>query len=269
VEPLGVIGNISRDLAIYPGGIRAEMLGGAALHVALAAARAGLPAAPISVIGTDLDWIFSDRRLGEVNLRHVKVAPGRSCTFRLDYDEAGRLIGTGASFGVAAGLTAHALSLVGSHPACHVCCRRPLDASTVLLSLAAAGIPYSIDFHLASADVIMPTARAALHDAVAVFVNAAEFAMLAQVTSPAAVRTVVVSDGPRPAKVIAHGQQVAAVKPPVTTVAEVTGAGDTLTGTFLAASARGLECQAALSEAVSAASEAVTSQGLTFPAPGG
>lgn len=269
MEQLGVIGNISRDLAIYSGGIRAEMLGGAALHVALAAARAGLPAAPISVIGTDLGWILGDPRLAEVNLDHVMVAPGRSCKFRLNYDKAGQLTSTEALFGVAARLTGHALSVIGSHRVCHVCCRRPIDASAILRQLAAEGVPYSVDFHLASASVIMPTARAALHNAVAVFVNAAEFAMLAKVADPATLNKVVISDGPRSATVLVHGQQVAAVMPPVTTVAEVTGAGDTLTGTFLAASSRGLECQAALNEAVNAASEAVTSPGLALREPGG
>jgi sugar/nucleoside kinase (ribokinase family) len=268
VEQLGVIGNISRDLAIYPGGIRVKILGGAALHVALAAARAGLPAAPISVIGTDLGWILGDPRLAAVDLQHVKVAPGRSCTFRLNYDKAGHMTSTEASFGVAARLTGHALSAVGSHSACHVCCRRPLDASVILRRLATAGVPYSVDFHLASASAVMPTARAALPHADTVFVNAAEFAILSQVTDPATLGTVVISDGPRPAKVLQHGQQVASAMPPTTTVAEVTGAGDTLAGTFLAASAQGMGWQAALREAVNAASQAVARPGLTIPVPG-
>jgi sugar/nucleoside kinase (ribokinase family) len=269
VERLGVIGNISRDVAIYPGGGRVRMLGGAALHIALAAARAGLPTAPVSVIGTDLGWILGDSRLAELDLSQVKVAPGQSCAFRLVYDESGRLTDTEASFGVSARLTSHALSVIGAHGVCHVCCRRPLDALAVLRRLAVAGIPFSVDFHLASASAIMPAAHAALRYARAVFVNAAEFAMLARVTDPATLNTVVISDGPRLATVLARGQQVAAAAPPVTTVAEVTGAGDTLTGTFLAASARGLKCDAALNEAVTAASEAVSSPRQILPAPRG
>ena len=117
MELLGVVGNISRDLATYPG-TRAEMLGGAALHVALAAARAGLPAAPVSVAGTDLGWIAGDPRLAGLDLRHVKVVPGESCAFTLTYDGTGRLTGTESSFGVAAGLTAtRSASLVRCPPA--------------------------------------------------------------------------------------------------------------------------------------------------------
>lgn len=265
---LGVVGNISRDLAIYPG-MRAGMLGGAALHIALAAARAGLPAAPVSVAGTDLSCIATDPRLAGLELRHVKMTPGPSCAFTLTYDAAGHLTGTESSFGVAAGLTAHALDVLGSLPACHVCCRRPLDAPAVLRRLAEMDIPFSVDFHLASASVFIPAAKPALPTARAVFVNAAEFAVLAQVTDPGGLQMVVISDGPAPAVVLRHGQQVASALPPATTATEVTGAGDTLTGTFLAACTRGLDCQAALAEAVTAASRAVSRPGLSIPAAGG
>ena len=265
---LGVVGNISRDLATYPG-TRAEMLGGAALHIALAAARAGLPAAPVSVAGADLGWITSDPRLAGLDLRHVTVVPGESCAFRLTYDATGRLTGTDSAFGVAAGLTAHALRVLGSLPFCHVCCRRPLDAPAVLGRLAELGIPFSADFHLASASVLMPAVSAALPCARAVFVNAAEFAILAQVADLGRLPAVVISDGPAPAMVLRYGRQVASAAPPATTVTEVTGAGDTLTGTFLAACARGLGCQAALAEAVTAASRAVSGPGMAIRGAGG
>jgi sugar/nucleoside kinase (ribokinase family) len=268
MQLLGVVGNISRDLAIYPG-TRTEMLGGAALRIALAAERAGLPAAPVSVVGADLSWITSDSRLARLDLRHVKVRPGQSCAFRLTYDAIECLVGTESSFGAAAGLTAHVLSVLGSLPACHVCCRRPLDPPAVLGRLAELGIPFTVDFHLASASVLMPTASLALSAARTVFVNAAEFAVLAQVTDPGSLQTVVISDGPAPAIVLRRGRQVASAVPPATTVTEVTGAGDTLTGTFLAACARGLDCQAALAEAVTAASRAVSGPGLAIPAAGG
>ncbi len=75
---LAVIGNISRDLAVYPGGRRFELLGGAALHVARAAARAGIASAPVSVIGADLAWVRTDPRLAGLDFTNVKVVPGRS-----------------------------------------------------------------------------------------------------------------------------------------------------------------------------------------------
>src|ERR1700722_10610008 len=77
VEVLGVIGNISRDRAIYPGGRRVELLGGAALHVAPAATRAGLPSTPVAVIGSDLGWIRDDARLTDMDLSCVEVTGGR------------------------------------------------------------------------------------------------------------------------------------------------------------------------------------------------
>jgi sugar/nucleoside kinase (ribokinase family) len=266
VETLGVIGNISRDRAIYPGGHHVEMLGGAALHVALAATRAGLPSAPVAVIGRDLGWIRDDVRLTAMDLGYVEVTRGRSCSFRLTYDESGHLTGTGSSFGVAAHLTRHALDVVGRHRSYHVCCRRPLDVPVVLGRLVGARIPFSVDFHLASAAVTMPAADAAIAHASVVFVNAAEFTTMGQVTDPARLKAVVISDGPRPVSMLRFGRIVASVLPPDASVIEVTGAGDTLAGTFLGARARGLGDQPALEAAVSAASEAVSAPGLVITA---
>ena len=266
---LGVIGNISRDHVSYPGGRGAWLLGGAALHVALASARAGLPTAPASVIGTDLGWVTSDPRLAGLDMSAVMVVPGPSCTFSLTYDQDGTLAGTKASFGVSRCLTAHALSLLGSRPAWHVCCRRPLDAQLVLGRLASAGTPFSVDFHLASADALLLAARAALTRATTVFVNSAEFAVLSRSADARALPLVVISDGPRPAVTMRRGRVTATAVPPVTAVSEVTGAGDTLAGTFLAAAAAGLDDQDALHAAVSAAAQAVASTGLAIPGPGG
>lgn len=268
---LGVIGNISRDLAAYPRASTTWMLGGAALHVALAATRAGLPAAPVAVIGSDLDFIASDPRLDDLDLSRVKVVPGESCAFRLAYDDDGRLIGTEASFGVSAALTSHALGVLAeptARRAWHVCCRRPLSAAAVLARLAGADMPFSADFHLASADTVLPAVRMVLPRAAAVFVNAAEFAILCQVLDPAELPLVVVSDACRPATALRHGHLAASAAPPPATLTEVTGAGDTLAGTFLAAAARGASDSDALRAAVAAATAAVARPGLIIPAGG-
>ena len=266
METLGVIGNISRDRVIYPGRRHVELLGGAALHVALAATRAGLRSAPVAVIGSDLGWIRDDVRLTDMDLSCVEVICGRSCSFRLAYDDSGHLTGTSSSFGVAAQLTRHALDVLGRHPSYHVCCRRPLDVPAVLGRLVGAGIPFSVDFHLASAAVTMPAADAAIAHASVVFVNATEFATLGQVTDPGRLKAVVISDGPRRVIMLRSGRVVASVLPPDASAIEVTGAGDTLAGTFLAACARGLGDQAALAAAVSAATEAVSDPGLVITA---
>lgn len=265
VGDLGVIGNISRDVAAYPGGRAAEILGGAALHLALAASRAGLRAAPVSVIGPDLRWITNDPRLTGLDLSFIKVVRRRSCTFRLTYDRTGQLIGTGASFGAAEMLTSHALDSLSSRPTWHVCCRRPLDVGLILGRLAGTGTPFSADFHLASARRLISAARAALPHATAVFVNKAELAILSQVIDPGKLKLIVVSDGPRPATVLQYGRPAASAEPPSVAVAEVTGAGDTLAGTFLAAAAQGLDDADALRTAVNAASQAVGTPGLTIP----
>ena len=266
---LGVIGNISRDHVSYPTGRGAWLLGGAALHVALAATGAGLPAAPASVIGTDLGWVTSDPRLADLDMSDVAVVPGPSCAFGLFYDRDGTLTHINASFGVSQRLTAHALSLLDSRPSWHVCCRRPLDAQPILSYLTSAGTPFSADFHVASAADLMPAVRATLSRATTVFVNAAEFAVLSRAADARDLPLVVISDGPRPAVSMRQGRVTATVVPPAMAVAEVTGAGDTLAGTFLAAAADGMDDEEALQAAVSAAAKSVASSGLVIPGPGG
>lgn len=264
METLGVIGNISRDQATYPDGRCIDLLGGAALHVALAAARAGLPTAPIAVIGRDLSWIGHDTRLGGVDLSCVEVTSGESCSFQLSYDSRGQVIGTQSSFGAAALLTDHALEVLGQHRVYHVCCRRPLDVPAVLNRLVITRTPFSVDFHLASASGIMSAAEALLPHASIVFVNAAEFTTLSTITDPGRLKAVVISNGPRPVSLLRLGQVKATVLPPVAEAIEVTGAGDTLAGAFLGAASCGHDDHTALRLAVVAAAAAVGGPGLVI-----
>ena len=67
-------------------------------------------------------------------------------------------------------------------------------------------------------------------------------------------RGVLVTDGPHPAQLIRTGRSIAQVIPPHVTTVDVTGAGDTLAGMFLAAQAAGLADAVALEWAVRAAS---------------
>jgi len=264
VSELAVLGNISRDLAIYPGGRQFELLGGAALHVAQAASRAGLAAAPVSVIGADLGWIRGDPRLAGLDLTSVKVVPGPSCAFTLTYTGAGKLAGIDCSFGAAESLTSHCLTAIGHHGQYHVCCRRPLGVRAVLGRLARAGLIFSADFHIASARELISAAAPFLPQARVVFVNAAEFTTLTALTDPACLAAVVISDGPREVILIRHGDAAVTIRPPDTFAAEVTGAGDTLAGTFLASVARGLGDGDALRAAVAAAARSIRGPGLAI-----
>jgi len=264
VTGLAVIGNISRDRAVYADGRQFEVLGGAALHVARAASRAGLASAPVSVIGTDLGWIYADPRLAGIDLTHVKTVTGASCAFMLTYTAAGTLARIDCSFGAAESLTSHCLAAIGQHSLYHVCCRRPLDVPAVLGRLARHGLAFSTDFHLASAADLIAAAAPFLPHAAAVFVNAAEFETLRTVIDSACLAAVVVSDGPREASVLRHGNPTAAIRPPESCPVEVTGAGDTLAGAFLGGMARGLGDMDALRAGVTAASQSIRAPGLAI-----
>ncbi|MFJ9713776.1 hypothetical protein [Streptomyces sp. NPDC101234] len=71
-----VIGNISLDHIHRPGHPPVHQLDGAALHLAAAAARAGLTAAPAAAVGDDLDGLTQDPRLPTLDWSLVHRGPG-------------------------------------------------------------------------------------------------------------------------------------------------------------------------------------------------
>ncbi|MEV5681266.1 PfkB family carbohydrate kinase [Streptomyces sp. NPDC052179] len=269
MERLDVIGNISRDRTRYPDRRGGYRLGGAALFLSLAAARAGRRAAPVCVLGDDLAHLPESPVLGTLDWTARIQVEGASTTFDLEYDLHGELVGVGTEYGVAEGLTEHALRHVDQHPSgtYHVCCRRPLDVAAVLDRLAAYGSGFSVDFFLPSAEDMIRVAAPWLPKATTLFVNAAEYQLLKQVIDSGALPEVVVTDGPRAAVVHRFGRQVTSAVPPPSPPREVSGAGDTLAGTFLAHRSQGATAAQALAEATSAAARYVAAPSLPIPAP--
>lgn len=263
---LGVIGNISIDTARYPGGQTYRLLGGAALHLALAASQAGTQASPIAVVGDDLAHLHSDPRLNGLDMRRVLTVGGPDCRFDLTYDLDGRIASVDSAFGVADVLTLHASTVVDGwdFDHWHVACRRPLDAARILRGLTAAGASFSVDFHLPSADDLIPATAAWLPPAGIVFVNAAEHQILHKHLDTAALPALMISNGPEETILLRHGAPAASAIPPTVTAREVTGAGDTLAGTFLALIQQGATDQTALTAAVAAASRHAASPGLRY-----
>ncbi|AXI79071.1 PfkB family carbohydrate kinase [Peterkaempfera bronchialis] len=266
---LDVIGNVSRDVTRYPDHRGGARLGGAALLVALAAARAGRPAAPVCVLGGDLAHLPQAPGFDRIDWSAHGPAEGPSTRFDLEYDLRGELVAVRSDYGVADRLTQHALAHVNRHPGSqyHVCCRRPLDTGAVLNRLVHHGAAFSVDFFLPSAEDMIRAATPWLSRAGTVFVNAAEYRLLRSITDTAALPHIVVTDGPRAARVWAFGQQVASVVPPPRPPREVSGAGDTLAGTFLAHRSQGAPPARALAEAVAAAACYVAAPSLPIPAP--
>lgn len=265
---LAVIGNISIDHRVYPDGVRDPALGGAALYIALAATHAGLAARPVSVIGTDLQGLARHPQLTRLDLTGVAMASGTSATFTLTYDGQGDLTSTDAEYGAATHLTNHVLRhLWDQHDdVYHVCCRRPLDVSRILHAVGPR--PFSVDFTLPSAQPLIAATMPYLPRAQAVFVNSAEYRVLAKQLPVEALASVVITDGPRVVQLFRRGRLVEAIAPPTTTPIEFAGAGDTLVGTFLALREAGHDEANALQAAVTAASVHTTRPALHLPAKG-
>ncbi|MFF4189100.1 PfkB family carbohydrate kinase [Streptomyces sp. NPDC001691] len=279
MDRLAVIGNISRDRSRYPDGRSSDQIGGAALNIALAAARTGVRAAAVSVIGHDLACLPTRLTIPGLDWSALSITTGTSATFTLAYDQRSQLVGMETDYGISTALTDHALAHIAQHPGdrYHVCCRRPLDVPRILQALTAREARFSADFFLPSADYMIRAAAPWLRRADMVFVNAEEYRLLARplteatntdagrhvlADTAAALPGVVITDGPHPVRLLRHGRQVTSVYPPRVAAVEVTGAGDTLAGTFLARVLLGDGDTAALKAAARAASRHTTAQRL-------
>lgn len=264
MSQLGVVGNISIDRSHWGEFFGPTSIGGAALYVALAATRAGLASRPLSVIGSDLEVIRDEPLLDILDLSGVRTVSGRSAVFTLNYDSDGVLTGAQSDYGASTNITAHVLEQIrsGRDASYHVCCRRPLDIARVLDALVQAEARFSLDFFVPSAAESIAAAASALPLAQVVFMNAAEYDLLANAVSVRALHEVVVTDGRHPAQLIRSGRCVAHAVPPQVTTVDVTGSGDTLAGTFLAAMSRGFDEKVALELAVCAASAHAASPAL-------
>jgi sugar/nucleoside kinase (ribokinase family) len=268
VDSLVVIGNISVDHTRYPDGRRRNSMGGAALLLSLAAARAGLRAVPVSVVGDDLACLPHPLGVDGLDWTGIRHADGATARFDMDYDVHGELFSVDARYGVAEELTAHALAFLarhGSDAACHVCCRRPLDVAAVLAELTTRDAAFSVDFFLPSAHDMIRRAAPWVPRAATVFVNAAEYRLLSAAMDTARLPEVVITDGPRATRVLRFGLGAARVTPPLREPRNVVGAGDTLAGTFLAHRLRGVPPGQALASAVAAAAEHVAAPRLPLP----
>lgn len=269
MERLDVIGNVSLDLTRYPDHRGGARIGGAALFVSLAATKAGRRAAPVCVLGNDLAHIPQAPGLEALDWSARLQADGPSTAFDLEYDLQGELVRVGTDYGAAEALTEHALGHVSTHPRAtiHVCCRRPLDVAAVLGRLAQTPAAFSVDFFLPSAQEMIRAAAPWLPKATTLFVNAAEYRLLDRAVDCGTLPEVVVTDGPRAAVVRHLGLQVASSLPPPRAAHEVSGAGDTLAGTFLARRSRGATAAQALAEGTAAAARHIAAPSLPIPAP--
>ncbi|MFJ6785565.1 carbohydrate kinase family protein [Streptomyces yangpuensis] len=266
---LKVVGNISRDHTCYPDGRRLESLGGATLHTALAAASAGAHTQPVSVVGSDLSALPERLPIPRVDWTGLSIRDGRSATFTLTYNPDDTLASSQADYAASQHLTDHALAHIqtGGGDFFHISLRRPLLPEAVLAALTDQRLGFSLDFFLPSAPAMIEAATPWLHRAAVIFTNAAEYRLLTEAVEPGTLPLVAVTDGPRLAQLYARGRPLAQARPVRSVPADVTGAGDTFAGTFLAHWLQGHPTHQALARAVHAATRHTTAPPIPIPAP--
>ena len=230
---LAVVGNISRDIAWQGTEKRGPFFGGAGLNIAVAIARCGKRPQLISVLGhQDVGLLREIDHL--IDTTRVSTMPGDTCQFEMRYTEQGILKELSSRFGVAVFIDSYLQDIDFSPVHHHICCRAPLNAAATLERLVAARIPFSLDFIASSASQQMSNCNMWIEFAECICVNRQEFQMLQEIYDVAKVKKLVVTSGSGPVVVFHYGKEISRHVCSEQEFYDVTGAGDTFAGTFLA-----------------------------------
>src|SRR5579871_3160743 len=232
---LVVIGNISRDTVQYGNGPERTFFGGAGLNVAISAARAGLRPSLISTIG-EHDVSLLAHLNKDIDTDWVSTVPDTTCHFHIHYDEDGVLQTIRSQFGAAEHLNSHVATLPVIKAHYHICCRAPLEPTSILSRLEEIQASYSLDFIISSiaGHLQVERVRPWLPSAQCVFVNRREYEVLASICDVRQLPRVVITAGRKPVVVLEYGTEVFRHECSFLRVHEVTGAGDVFAGTYLA-----------------------------------
>jgi sugar/nucleoside kinase (ribokinase family) len=234
LENLTIVGNISRDTAWYGTSKKGPFLGGAGLNVAWAIAQQGYRPRLISVLSLQ-DKMLLDKLHQSIDTTSIQLLAGETCQFTLYYSEHGHLHDLISSFGVALALDAYIqqIPLMPAHY--HICCRLPLHPEFLLARLWQEELPFSLDFISSSITTQVTFCQEWIASASCVFVNHQEFAVLSRIYDVQRIAMLIVTNAHDPVRVMCHGKEIYQQECARFRVAEVTGAGDVFTGTFLAA----------------------------------
>jgi sugar/nucleoside kinase (ribokinase family) len=230
--PLVIIGNISHDHVWYGKEQRASFFGGAGLNVALAAAHCGIRPRLISVIG-ERDHQFLQELEPFISTALIATLPGETCQFEMHYTIQGALEELFCRFGVATYIDVYIndLDMLAQHT--HICCRTPLHPSLILPRLVSMNTSFSLDFMVSSASQQIFQCRDWIKYAKCVFVNQQEYEVLEGLYPPQQIQMLVVTNGGGPIRIFHSGAETFHTHSLTQAFYDVTGAGDTLAGTFL------------------------------------
>lgn len=229
--------------ASNPGSCR-EFIGGASFNVARALARQGAEPHIVSARGGDsiaasIEIALEAERIGDGALSWLDR---RSASYTAILDETGELRAAVADMEIYDLLTpralkrAHLRQRLEVAQACIVDANLPSETLAYLAEHKTNGPIFAI----AVSPSKVLRLRACLHRLTALFLSRAEAASLAgrpkdstvehlaHALSELGLRRAVVTDGPRAAAVLDEGRLVLQIPPPVPTILDVTGAGDTL-----------------------------------------
>jgi sugar/nucleoside kinase (ribokinase family) len=233
-----VIGNVSKDQVLYDGGERATFWGGSGLNIAVSASRLGMNPILVSVVGEDALELLSQVK-DRIDVSSVKVVEGETCRFDIRYSADGTLKRIDSKFNAAGCLNDYLQGLHLAPGHYHVSCRRPLRPGGLLSRIAGGGYPFSLDFILSSVSEQLADAKEWIADAEHIFMNSQEFEILESSYDLEDFETIIVTSGSQPVRAIRFGEVVLRQVCVRKDFLDVTGAGDTFIGAFLASQLKG------------------------------
>jgi sugar/nucleoside kinase (ribokinase family) len=259
-----VVGTTARVISAHGAECSSVALGGAGFNVTVAARATGTQPRLITLVGTDLDAgeIAVVRLIAEEP--YLSVVPGSTCQFNFHHGLPDGPPAVTSEYGVGIGLTEHAKRFNYADTHLHVCCRNPLNAGEILrYALRQSPARLSVDFIGTSLqsqlNAVIPYAEAIDW----MFLNEREYAEASSYLADSAFHgRIVVTSGGDGARVLRNGNFIEQAQAPKTRVADATGAGDALAGTFIALLWQGRTVSEALQSGVDAGALAVTDTGV-------
>jgi len=215
----------------------------------------------LSAAGRDAESMLTS--IGSyIDARGVSIVEEDTCRFRIEYDEAGEVLGINANYGAANRLNAilQEAALPDGHY--HVCCRKPLSPQYVLPRLMARYLPFSLDFVSTSAEENIRIVSSWISVSQFVFVNRREFEMLQSVRRIDDLPELIVTAGSGPVCVYHFGREVGTWECPARRFEDVTGAGDVFIGTFMATRLLGGDVAFSVGRAIAQAQRSIDGLGV-------
>lgn len=232
---LAVIGNISIDTINYHDQRKVSFWGGAGLNIAIAVKKAKASVALISLVGEKSELIIEYINQLGINDLVLKDLSKKNCEFEIFYDDTDKLNKITYEFGVMNSINTYLEYFdYSSYDFYHVCCKNPLKSVFCIEKIIKSRKKFSLGFIKSSILKQISEIGENIYFADFIFINNEELDILKEYCDLRKINLLIVTNGSNPVRVFKNGfLQNEYICKPKKNVIDVTGAGDTIIGSFL------------------------------------